>query len=100
MKSGSMVKANLQKVSFVYVDTKCEVSLNLNNILGFANFFYINLFGLHHQNVSHVIYFPYYLICILEVSKNDKWCLKEAHYNLCSAYLIYWASFWLKILFK
>src|SRR6218665_328335 len=50
-------------------------------------------FGLNHQNVSHVIYFPYYLICILEVIKNDKWCLKEARYNLCSAYLIYWANF-------
>ena len=30
MKSGSIVKANLQKVSFVHVDTKCEVLPNLN----------------------------------------------------------------------
>ena len=32
MKSGSIVTANLQKVSFVHVDTKCEVLPNLNNI--------------------------------------------------------------------
>src|SRR6218665_2904151 len=33
--------------------------------------------------------FSYYLIGILEVIKNDKWCFKEAHNDLCSAYLIY-----------
>jgi len=32
MKSGSIVTANFQKVSFVHVDTKCEVLPNLNNI--------------------------------------------------------------------
>jgi len=32
IKSGSIVTANLQKVSFVHVDTKCEVLPNLNNI--------------------------------------------------------------------
>jgi len=31
---------------------------------------------------------------------NDKWCLKEAHHNLCRAYLIYWANFGLKIDYK
>jgi len=34
---------------------------------------------------------------MLEVIQNNKWCLKEAHYNLCSTYLIYWANFGLKI---
>src|SRR6218665_2517545 len=34
MKSGSIVTANLQKVSFVHVDTKCEVLPDLNNIYG------------------------------------------------------------------
>src|SRR6218665_1270443 len=32
MKSGSIVTATLQKVSFVHDDTKCEVLPNLNNI--------------------------------------------------------------------
>jgi len=32
MKSASIVTANLQKVSFVHVDTKYEVLPNLNNI--------------------------------------------------------------------
>jgi len=32
---------------------------------GRAKFLEINLFSLNHQNVSHVIYFPYYLICIM-----------------------------------
>src|SRR6218665_2499688 len=40
--------------------------------------------------------FSYYLIGILEVIKNDKWCFEEAHYNLCSAYLIYCANSLLK----
>jgi|SRR6218665_1419787 len=101
MKSGSIVTANLQKLSFVHVDTKYEVLPNFNNIFrGHAKFLQINLFGLNHQNVTHFIYFPHHLICILEVIKNDKWCLKRAHYNLCSMYLIYWAHFGLKILLK
>jgi len=32
MKSGSIVTANLQKVYFVHVDTKCEALPNLNSI--------------------------------------------------------------------
>ena len=32
MKSAGIVTAKLQKVSFAYVDTKCEVLPNLNNI--------------------------------------------------------------------
>ena len=93
MKSANIVTANLRKVSFTHVDTKCEVLPNLNNMQNFRNSI---SFGLNHQNVSHVIYFPYYLICILEVIKNDKWCLKEAHYKLCSTYLISCANFLLK----
>ena len=43
--------------------------------------------------ISQAIYF-------LEVIKNYKGCLKEAHFDLCSAYLIYWANFWLKLLLQ
>ena len=40
MKSGSIVTANFQKVSFVCVDNKCEVLPNLNNIYGSLKIFY------------------------------------------------------------
>jgi len=39
MKSGSIVTANLQKVSFVHFDTKCEVLPTLNNIYGSRTIF-------------------------------------------------------------
>jgi len=32
LKSGSIVTANFQKVSFVHVRTKCEALPNLNNV--------------------------------------------------------------------
>src|SRR6218665_1004313 len=41
IKSASIVMANLQKVSFVHVDTKCEVLPNLNNI-HWSRIFFIN----------------------------------------------------------